>query len=444
MHPRQAKLLLAVCLISLATLWACRLPKLCIFGAQDPSHGPVVHRDLDHSRADAPFIAWPLARVCRETTWTPGLVFVCDNNSGGIGNIRNYILTCLRYSISAGATGLIMPRIQSRSEENLAQLFRGHKSFSYFFDEAHFRQALKAACPQVTIYDEIKDVPDYSDMLRVESITPNHYGSRGGCDRRDLNRHADLFGSRFRAWLEESAPGTTNAEATKLARPRFVRLNWGVQWNYPVHRDGPEFVATFGGILKFRDDILQLGDFVTTAIRRRGALLRTAGSSPDGYLGFHLRTESDALKGWPDFTNQTSAYLQRSSKVNLRTAYLATGNVTEAAKFTALALSDNHIQVFTKHELLAASPKDLKAFESLSWDQQSLIDFIVLLQSDFFFGVSPSSFSMNVALKRHLKAEGLYTRPWNVGGDGDGRSWLVGNYDRYWEDWLFMYDSLWP
>lgn len=74
------------------------------------------------------------------------------------------------------------------------------------------------------------------------------------------------------------------------------------------------------------------------------------------------------------------------------------------------------------------------------------MDFVVLLHADWFVGASPSSFSINVALKRHLGGgEGLHTRPWRVGSEeGDGRSWLVGRYGNYWEDWLFMYDSLWP
>ena len=447
MHTRQAKVVFLICFISLATLWACRFPKLCISaGASDDNlhhHGPVQH-DLDLSRADAPFIAWPLARICRETDWVPNLIFVCDNNSGGIGNIRNYILTCLRYAISAGASGLLMPSIQTRSEENLSQLFKGRKPLSYFFDEAHFRQSLSRACPQLSIYDDKKDVPGHLDPIRVESITPNHYGIRGGCDRRDLNRHVDLFGPRFRMWFEESASRPVHQYGANSSEPRFIRLNWGVQWNYPVYRDGPEFVATFGSLLKFRKDILQLGELIVTAVRGPGGLSHAATDPSTGYLGIHLRTENDALKRWPNFTTQTSAYLEKASQSRFRVAYLATGNLTEAARFTALALSNEQIRVFTKRDLVQNSSNDLETLDNLTWDQQSIVDFIVLLQSDYFLGVSPSSFSMNVALKRNLKYDGLYTRPWKIGDHGNDRSWLVGNYDQYWNDWLFMFDSLWP
>lgn len=422
--------------------------------------------ETDLSKPDAPFIAWPLARVCAETTrWTPGLIFVCDNNSGGIGNIRNFILTCLRYAIEAGATGLILPTIQTRSEEKLADLFVGRKvAFSHFFDEMHLRESLEAACPRMVIYDDVNGVPgvweaeenmaedtrEEGERLSAwkqktpEMITPKHFGLRGGCDQRDLNRHTDLFGARFHAWLatrqeqQEHLPGAAPYSAS---HPKLIRFSWGVQWDWPVYRDGPEFTATFGGLLRLRPDVLALGKKMVALMKEE---MGSVGQG--GFLGVHLRTEDDALSNWPSFDEQAGAYLARASMLDPppRLAYVATGNASEAARFDGLA-AKQQLRVVTKRELLQKEEEELGRLDKLSWDQQALVDFVVLLYADFFVGVSPSSFSMNVALKRHLRSEGIYTRPWRVGGEeGDGRSWLVGNYESYWEDWLFMYDSLWP
>lgn len=477
---RSSRLVLFVCLVSLAVLWSCRLPRLCIFdqcpqcsGCQDISRvsgSPGnVDVDVDLSAPDSPFVSWPLARVCAETTrWTPGLVFVCDNNSGGIGNIRNFILTCVRYAIEAGATGLTMPAIQTRSEQKLADLFVGKKrGLSYFFDEEHFRASLTGACPQMAIYDALEDVPglhhgdddDDDDDKRVggvqqqpEMITPSHFGLRGGCDQRDLNRHADLFGSRFHAWLDErqrqQRQQRVSRPAISRSHPKLVRFNWGVQWTYPVWRDGPEFASTFGGLLRFQHALLELGMATAHAMRQ---LVAGAGAR---FVGIHLRTENDALSFWPDFEAQRGAYLDKIAKLATtpttassgpRFVYLATGNATEAAKFASLAQDQQQLGVVTKHQLLASHPALLERLNTLSWDQQAVVDFVVLLQANYFLGVSPSSFSLNVALKRHLSEEGIYTRPWRIGTEeGDGRSWLVGRFDGYWDDWLFMYDSLWP
>jgi hypothetical protein len=404
----------------------------------DITAGPLAHREVDLSNIDAPYIGWPLERVCKETQFTPGLVFLCDNNSGGIGNIRNYILTCLRYAIEAGATGLVVPQISTRSEKNLADLMLDHREFDYFFNKQHFRTALNRYCPSIQVFDNTWDIPHFREPFQAERITPREFGPRGGCDSRDLNRHTDLFRSRFEGWLNETA-----LRFGRLPRswkdPRVIRLNWGVQWDWPVYRDGPEFVATYGGLLRFREDILELGSRTVEAMQQ---LTRTR-NKVGRYAGFHLRTENDALRQWPNFERQATEYLTDASAHALQTAYLATGNGTEAAKFKDRALSQHHMLVVTKYDLLQDRPEGLKALQSLTWDQQALVDFIVLLESDFFLGVNPSSFSINVALKRHLQADGLFTRSWNVGRD-DGRSRIVGNFSRYWDDWLFMYDSIWP
>lgn len=456
---KNSRLVLFVCVFGLAILWSCRLPRLCVFDQcprTDLTRSTLAAKadDYDLSTADAQFISWPLARVCAETTtWTPGLVFVCDNNSGGIGNIRNFILTCLRYAIEAGATGITMPTIQTRSPDKLAELFMGEKRpFSYFFDEEHFRRSFMAACPMISISNATDDIPGferYSEQLEHpgparqpwDLITPKNLGQRGGCDQRDLNRHADLFGHRFRDWLDERQEKMGLPSVT-ASSPKLIRFNWGVQWTYPVYRDGPEFVASFGGLLKFRADILELGRETVAAMDR------LARGSEGSFIGMHLRTENDALSGWPSFEEQSRAYLSKAEGLSAgpNHAYLATGNASEAARLTSLALQEG-LTVLTKHELLAGPDnEELRTrLDSLSWDQQALVDFVVLLQAEYFLGVSPSSFSMNVALKRHLKEDGLYTRPWKIGvEEGDGRSWLVGKYDGYWDDWLFMYESLWP
>ncbi|GAB1320977.1 hypothetical protein MFIFM68171_11187 [Madurella fahalii] len=442
---RPRGVLLLVCFISLATLWSCRLPKLCLYSDcnASPTSGPPRQQSIDLSKADSPFIGWPLERVCKEsTTWTPGIVFVCDNNSGGIGNIRNYILTCLRYAIEAGATGLVLPQIRTRSEKDLSNIMLEYRGFDYFFDESHFRQSLGASCPRITIYNSTNDIPHAPTPFNAEKITPNSLGKRGGCDKRELNKHTDRFDKQFQAHIQKTAE-QFKLPAPSLEHPRIIRFNWGVQWDWPVFRDGPEFVATYGGLLKFRRDILDLGRKATVYMRQFAAQHDKATGS-HSFVGMHLRTESDALSRWPKYDEQSSSYLERAAAMNFKAAYLATGNKTEARKLEMAALDQHGIAVVTKHQLLKGHARELAALETLSWDQQALIDFIVLLESDYFLGVSPSSFSMNVALKRHMKAEGLYTRPWKIGGDGDGRSWLVGKYEQYWEDWLFMFDSLWP
>ncbi|KAI0176022.1 hypothetical protein GGR52DRAFT_570994 [Hypoxylon sp. FL1284] len=449
-----------------------------------PGLGPEVEEEdgasaIDLSDPRAPFISWPLQRVCAEVeaegAVVPGLTFLCDNNSGGPGNIRNYVLTCMRYALAAGASGLVMPTIRARDPADPARLFRGSRSFAYMFDEPHFRASLEAACPRIAIYASPDDVPGARAKAQregrgtvdrvVETATPKHFGgARGGCDQRDPHRYADGFGAAFRAYLRASAaergwpePGSAGDDGNP--NPRLIRLSWGVLWDWPVLRDGPEFAASFGGLLRFRADVLDIADVVADAMRRRAAS-RSAENGGEtakfdrSFLGIHLRTEADALARWPSYENQTAGYLREAAARGYRgaAAYLASGDETEAARFAADAAAELGLEVRTKYGALEATTADddgaaveaLERLRELSWDQQALVDFAVLLRCGYFVGVSPSSFSINVALKRHLRDDGLRARPWRVGGPGDGRSWLVGRYNRYWEDWLFMFDGMWP
>lgn len=60
---------------------------------------------------DGPFNDKPLRDLCMSKSWQPGLVFKCDDAFGGVGNIRNIILTCIRYAIEAGGETTASVRI---------------------------------------------------------------------------------------------------------------------------------------------------------------------------------------------------------------------------------------------------------------------------------------------------------------------------------------------
>jgi len=204
-----------------------------------------------------------------------------------------------------------------------------------------------------------------------------------------------------------------------------------------VYKDGPEFYATFGSVLKFNDDLITLGKRIIDGIRTIGS------EEHDGrFLGLHLRSESDAMGFWPDYNAQASGYIAKARERGYKRAYLATGNQTEALKFAEQAQREAGLTVYTAADLLSTA--DLNKLTALSWDQRGVVDFVALLASEYFVGVMPSSFSVYMAIRRHLRTGGLYTRPFKTDRKGDGLSYLVGNYEQYWEGWLFMWDGMWP
>jgi hypothetical protein len=346
----------------------------------------------------------------------------------------------VRYAIEAGASGLVVPKIRKRSDKDLANLFTEFLPLSYMFDEEHFKNVFKTYCPQITLYDYIRDIPNLvlnpdTKKPYIDEIAPKDFGSRKGCDWKDQNRHTDRFGDTFRAWLKN----VTNGIPPSKQRPRLIRFRWGVLWDWQIWRDGPEFASTFGGILKFNKELLYLGK---TALNNMHSFAQSRGASSGEFLGVHLRTENDALGFWPVYDTQAKGYLRKAQEGGYKAAFLATGNVTEAKKFESQANNVANMRVVTKRDLLTG--KDLERLNALTWDQQGLVDFVVLLGSTYFVGTMPSSFSVYMAMKRHLKTGGLYTRPYKTGTDGDGLSYLVGRYEQYWEDWLFMWDGMWP
>lgn len=66
----------------------------------------------------------PMRSLCSSKEWTPGLYFTCDESVGGIGNIRNSILLCVRYAIEAGA-GLVVPTIVLRDANDISLIVSG-------------------------------------------------------------------------------------------------------------------------------------------------------------------------------------------------------------------------------------------------------------------------------------------------------------------------------
>ena len=43
-----------------------------------------------------------LVELCKSKEWIPGLIFNCESPKGGVANVRNVFLNCVRYAIEAG------------------------------------------------------------------------------------------------------------------------------------------------------------------------------------------------------------------------------------------------------------------------------------------------------------------------------------------------------
>jgi len=98
---------------------------------------------------------------------------------------------------------------------------------------------------------------------------------------------------------------------------------------------------------------------------------------------------------------------------SLPVIYVASGNLSSTILFSNLVAPT---PVVTKYSLLSSRPDELARLKSLSWDQQAEVDYLVLLRSSRFLGMTDSNFSWAVAVaRRAVGKEG------SCGGErGDG------------------------
>ena len=285
------------------------------------------------------------------------------------------------------------------------------------------------------IYNSTDTVPYADNLLQVQEFYPKDMNvDYDGCDSRGVNRHLDQFRPKFDRWLEERK-GWPSAE-----EPISVRFKWATFFEWPTYRDGPELATTFGDILRIRKDIVELAQAALKEMSVFSGVKPKKNKFNAPYLGVHLRTESDALEFWPSFDEQSDGYLKAGKSHGLKHAYLACGSPTEAKRFAAKAWNVTQLRVATKMDLLKAENK--AKLDALSWDQQALVDFLMLEKSAHFTGCSFSSFAMNIAFRRHLMTNGITTKQWK--SPGDLYSTLVGRFESWYGDWMFMYECMWP
>jgi len=93
-------------------------------------------------------------------------------------------------------------------------------------------------------------------------------------------------------------------------------------------------------------------------------------------------------------------------------------NATASAKFVAQAAAlSPPITVVTKTDLLGGD--DLARLDALNFDQQALVDYLVLLRASYFAGVAISSYSANVAMRRRVLSKAGSCGPKSAGTAGD-------------------------
>jgi hypothetical protein len=394
-----------------------------------------------------------IQEVCRNTEWNSTLIFTCDNNRDGIGHVRNSILNCARFAIQAGAA-LVLPQIITRESvahsdaETDAGLGKRRdevlQSMDYMFDVDHFVQSIRVSCPE---------------MLLIKNLERHDGGRRKELQPESLvlNRpitgmeHPENWRSLFYEWVENHIP-PRHEEVTLKIEPTVIDLQQSFL-SYPTHSDGHQFAHDFGELLKFREDTRRLATAVLLELQEWHDMDGNISDSiiTPSFFGAHLRTsEFDeyldrrhvAPAPFMHYDGQAIAYLEHAGAEQISLMYVSSGNPLDVERLEKSALSWG-IDITHKHALLKG--KDQDQINSLTWDQQAIVDFLVLTKSQEFAGVGHSSFSWNVALKRQrlgrFSGQEVGKGVLDEGGEwSDGLSTLYGVRNGYVESAQCMWE----
>jgi hypothetical protein len=341
--------------------------------------------------------------ICEDTQWNKTLVFTCDNNHGGVGQVRNTILNCVRYAISAGGS-LVLPQIAPRMDEEVhddhgrpPHIDRRHGlarvGLEYMFDKNHFVDSLKLSCPQLNLIRHMEQtVNDRRRGLTPETLFENVPIS--GIE------HPDQWPGRLAVWIDKYMAREPHQEPIIIdLDPSFL--------HYPTHSDGHKVAHTFGNILKFRSDVRRLATKILKQMDEWYNLYLDFDMPiiKPSFFGVHLMTEDPLIEQrhnvdimYSHYQTLSKAYLEHALEVHTPVMYVASGNISEVHKL-ALQATEYKLAVTHKEDLLKMG--DMEELEMLRWDQRALVDYLVLLKAQEFAGVGHSIFSWNIALKRH-------------------------------------------
>ena len=318
--------------------------------------------------------------------------------------MRGNILDFLFFAIEAGAS-IMLPGMASRSQTDITNVWASRAPFDHYFDEAWFLSAMSQACPQMTIYKPQPDQP-------LENALPGNYlpPSRRLDSSPENTRKAYL--AHLDAWLTAKKPSyKTPEDSSSLTLVNIERTLWEIDT-----RSLPSsFRRSFPQILRINPSIRRLAALTVQSLALANPSLPLDPRDPipqKVFHGSHLRTEADALAaGWnsatspnANYTSQSDAYIAHALAHNLRLMYVASGNASELERFASKAAAHNPpLTMTSKLSLLPQSA--LGELNSLTWDQQALVDYEVLQRSSIFAGFVKSSFSFGIVMARAQRLE---------------------------------------
>ena len=306
--------------------------------------------------------------------------------------IRNSTNDCLISDQGA----FVLPDIMARSQDNVAVLITEDiRDLDYLFDKVHLISTLEQHCPQLKVYSGPKELETYE--WAQSSLDLNPIELAYGDVRQWAIADPSVWRPNFDKWLME------NSTASEHSAEHPVLINIGRPvFAWPMSYETAAFRNVFGRILPFRRDARDLAAEALYELSQRYSLNLDPADPffQRAFFGAHLRTAMDALvANWPGYDAQAWGYLEQAELNALFVIYVSSGSESDVKRFAEDAATRN-IQVAEKSSLLKG--ESLMRLQNMTWDQQGIVDYEVLLKCSNFGGISQSSFSWNIAVRRNV------------------------------------------
>jgi len=311
---------------------------------------------------------------------------------------------------------LIKSRITIRNADDITDLSNHGvtTNFDYLFDLQHFIRSFGAACPQIHLYltrEELRD--SHPDIHGIDSPPESQLTPEGLPDMHfhpmaeSVIANMETWRPKFDQWMKDTQPAFSPEKPVVIT----IRSESLPLLRFPINYDPPAFIATYGRLIQTRWDIRRIAGAVLFSLSERDNLdldLSHPGIQKGKFYGVHLRTDQDAMNvNWPGYDMQSKNYLEGGKKSGLKSMYLASGNPEDSARFRAETEKEGIIGGM-KADLLARPGFEIenRRMMNMTWDQQGIIDYEVLLRCSAFSGVFESSYSWAISNRRHVVLHG--------------------------------------
>ncbi|PSR77176.1 hypothetical protein BD289DRAFT_357081, partial [Coniella lustricola] len=387
-----------------------------------------------------PQYAFPgAAAACARTAWKPentNVYLKCGGIFAGMTSIVSQIKVCLKMALDAGVH-LVLPTIPLRDSTDLTNFnfFNGsaNMDFDRWFDEAHLRDAMARACPQLKIRKiaDFQGLGDASTELAAAAAAAAESGEKMAVAHEwnfDINTAPGLkllagyfwVGRPFRTWFEH-----------ELLRERFLSHSTP-KTPAAAAAPGATIINIVSQFLVFRitDDAtgreLALWNDLSAMVRfneaTRAITTKVEARIDQPYIGVHFRVEKDNI--WSSYDDQLKQDLDALDKLWTRyggagsgaakenkqqqqqqqgahglkkpLVYLACGDEEQIKGFEAAAALRGW-NVTSKYDIVKNDAETLRQLKELPFDFQGAVDLGIMLKSWFFVGITGSAFSSTVA-----------------------------------------------